>query len=314
MDPVEHLRLAREAFRDELAQPPALTLRGANAVDSYERPEPFDAALDEPTDEYVERLSFWAMPYLDARSWRHYLPRLIEYAFAHPEDPAMVVESTVRSLRPPDRIPARLTTLSRAQEEAVVRFLEHLALPDDASGSREDAQAALAEWWLPGAFLRGQAEKQAATRGPTEYREAGNGRYRITLPATLDEGGVHHVAEENRAIEVWRGMICGDGLADVFVNSSPRARRTWRELEASVKYWLAPDVRAWIKVPGAKRALRLDGTTYRYSPAEPDRTTIVIALAGDAVVTLTMRGTQRADVQAEMDRAIRSFRITDGTR
>ena len=96
-------------------------------------------------------------------------------------------------------------------------------------------------------------------------------------------------------------MICGDALADVFVNSSPRARRTWRELEASVNYWLAPDARAWIEVPGAKRALRLDGTTYRYSPAEPDRTTIVIALAGDAVVTLTMRGTQRADVQAEMD-------------
>ena len=115
-------------------------------------------------------------------------------------------------------------------------------------------------------------------------------------------------------IEVWRGMMCGDALADVFVNSSPRARRSWRELEASVTYWLTPDVRAWIDVPGAKKALRLDGTTYRYSPAEPDRTTIVIALAGDAVVTLTMRGTQRADVQAEMDRAIRSFRITDGTR
>src|SRR6187549_3599242 len=113
MDPVEHIQRAREAFREALAQPPALTLRGANAVDSYDRPEPFDAVLDEPTDEYIERLAFWAMPYLDARSWRHYLPRLIEYALAHPEDPAMVVEATVRSLRPPDRVPARLTTLSR---------------------------------------------------------------------------------------------------------------------------------------------------------------------------------------------------------
>ena len=54
---------------------------------------------------------------LDARSWRHYLPRLIEYAFAHPDDPAMAVEATVRSLRPPDRMPARLTTLSASQEE-----------------------------------------------------------------------------------------------------------------------------------------------------------------------------------------------------
>ena len=66
MDPVEHLQRARDAFREDLAHPPALTLRGANAVDSYDRPEPFDAALDEPTDEYVERLTFWAMPYLDA--------------------------------------------------------------------------------------------------------------------------------------------------------------------------------------------------------------------------------------------------------
>jgi hypothetical protein len=309
MNPVEHIQLAREAFRDELAQPPALTLRGANAVDSYDRPEPFDPTLDEPTDEYLERLAFWAMPYLDARSWRHYLPRLIEYAFAHPDDPAMVVEATVRSLRPPDRVPARLTTLSRVQEEVVSRFLEHLAQADDESGSRDDARTALEEWWRPGAHLRAQAEEHAAARGRTEYREVGSGQYRITLPTTLDGGGVHHVAEESRAIEVWRGVISGDALADVFVNSAPRARRTWRELEASVKYWLTPDARAWIKVPGAKRALRLDGTTYRYSPAEPDRTTIVIATAGDDVVTLTMRGTQRADVQAEMDRAIRSFRI-----
>jgi hypothetical protein len=310
MDPAELLQRARDAFRQELAQPPALTLRGANAVDSYDRPEPFDATLDEPTDEYVERLTFWAMPYLDAMSWRHYLPRLIEYAFAHPHDPAMVIESVVRSLRPPDRVPARLKTLSPSQEAVVVRFLEHLAASDDVSGSRDDARAALAEWWHPGAHLRAQAEQFAATRGPTEYREVGNGRYRIVLPTTLDGGGVHHVAEESRRIEVWRGMICGDALADVFVNSCPRARRTWRELEASVKYWLAPDARGWIKVPGAKRALRLDGTTYRYSPAEPDRTTIVIALAGDDVVTLTMRGTQRADVQAEMERAIQSLRLT----
>ena len=314
MNPTDHNRLARDAFRAELALPPALTLRGANAVDSYERPEPYDAALDEPTDEYIERHAFWGMPYLDARSWRHYLPRLIEYAFAHPADPAMVVEAMVRSLRPPDRVPARLTTLSRAQEEVVIRFLEHLALPDDASGSSQDARTALAEWWRPDAYLRVQAEEQSAARGPAEYREVGDGPYRIALPTTLNGGGMHHVAEENRQIEVWRGLICGDALADVFVNSSPRARRSWRALEASVNYWLTPRSRAWIEVPGASKALRLDGTTYRYSPAEPDHTTIVIALAGNEVVTLTMRGTQRADVQAEMDRAIRSFRVTSETR
>jgi hypothetical protein len=309
MDPAEQLQHAREAFREELAHPPALTLRGGNAVDSYDRPEPFDPAVDQPSDEYLERHASFAMPYLDAGSWRHYLPRLIEYAFAHPDDPAIVVESTVHSLRPPDRVPARLTTLSRQQEQVVIRFLEHLAQSDEESGTGVDARSALAAWWRPGAHLRAQSEEQAVARGATEYREVGDGRYRIALPTTLDGGGAHHVAEENRRIEVWRGMICGDALADVFVNASPRARRTWRALEASVNYWLTPDTRAWIDVPGAKKALRLDGTTYRYSPAEPDRTTIVIALAGDDVVTLTVRGTHRADVQAEMDRAVRSFRL-----
>jgi hypothetical protein len=73
---------------------------------------------------------------------------------------------------------------------------------------------------------------------------------------------------------------------------------------------LKPTARAWITVPGAKKALRLDGTTYRYGPAEPDHTTIVIALAGAQVVTLTVRGTRRPDVQAELERAIGTFRLT----
>jgi hypothetical protein len=314
MDRVDDVGRARDAFREELGQPPALTLRGASAVDSYERPEPFDAALDEPTDEYLEGHAFWAMPYLDAGSWRHYLPRLIEYALTHPNDPAMVVEATVRSLRPPDRVPPRLTTLSRAQEDVVVRFLEQLALSGDEGGSPDDARSALEEWWLPGAFLRAKAEAQPTARRPVEYREVGGGSYRITLPTSMEGGGVHHVAEEHRAIEVWRGTVCGDALADVFVSSSPLAHRSLKEAEASVSQWLTPESRTWIEVPGAKKALRLDGTTYRYSPAEPDHTTIVIALAGDDVVTLTVRGSERADVQAEMDRALRSFRLTDGTR
>jgi hypothetical protein len=311
MDLEEQVRLARLAFREELAQRPALTLRGANAVDSFDSPEPFDPKLDEPTDEYLERLTYWAMPYLDARSWRHYLPRLIEYALAHPEDPAMVVDATVRSLRPPDRVPTRLTTLTRAQEEVVVRFLEHLARTND-EGSPNDARSALEEWWYPDAYVRAQSEKQRVAPGATTYREVGSGAYRLTLPTTMEGGGVHYVAEEERAIEVWRGTVCGDGLADVFVNSSPLARRSWPELEESVRYWLSPDTRAWIEIPGAKKSMRLDGTTFRYGPAEPDRTTIVIALAGDEVVTLTIRGTKRADVQAELERALASFRIVGG--
>jgi hypothetical protein len=36
---------------------------------------------------------------------------------------------------------------------------------------------------------------------------------------------------------------------------------------------------------------------------------MVIALSDTEVVTLTVRGTERADVQAELDRVLRSFRI-----
>ena len=309
MDQTELLRKARDAFHADLAELPALTLRGANAVDGYAHPEPFDAGADEPTDAYLEGYALWAMPYLDARSWRHYLPRLVEYALAHPDDPAMVIEATVRSLRPPDRVPARLATLSSAQEAVIVAFLERLALEDADGPAGDDARAALEEWWLPGAFLRAEAETQRGARRTTEYREAGGGPYRITLPATLEGGGVHEVPSEHRAIEVWHGSVCGDALADVFVNVYPLAYRSWREVEESASRWLTPDSRVWIDVPGAKQALRLDGTTYRYSPAEPERTTMVIARSGADVVTLTVRGTERADVQAELDRVLRSFTL-----
>ena len=105
MEHSEYLRRVRLAFRVDLAATPPLTLRGANAVDGYDEPEPYDEVADAPTDDYLERYTFWAMPYLDARSWRHYLPRLIEYALAHPADPRMVTEALVRSLRPPTGSP-----------------------------------------------------------------------------------------------------------------------------------------------------------------------------------------------------------------
>src|SRR5262245_14117703 len=103
---------AFDAFRADASVPPPLTLRGANAVDSYDLPMPFDAATDEPTDAYLEGFAFWGIGYLDARSWRHYLPRLIDYAFRRTDDPAMVTEALVRSMRPPDRYPPRLGALT----------------------------------------------------------------------------------------------------------------------------------------------------------------------------------------------------------
>ena len=84
---------AFEVFRTDVGSPPPLTLRGGNAVDSYNQPVPFDPAEDEPSDAYFEGFAFWGLGYLDARSWRHYLPRLLDYAFRHPNDPAMVAEA-----------------------------------------------------------------------------------------------------------------------------------------------------------------------------------------------------------------------------
>ena len=119
MDRSDIVTRAFEAFRaDVLGQPP-LSLRGANALDGYGEPTPFDATADEPTDGYLEGFAFWGTTYLDAQSWRHYLPRLIDYTFRHPDDPAMVAEALVRSLRPPDRYPPRLATLGSAQESVV---------------------------------------------------------------------------------------------------------------------------------------------------------------------------------------------------
>ena len=94
-----------------------LRYAAANAVAATAKPLPFDnPAEDEPTDAYLEAFAFWGLGYLDARSWRHYLPGLIDYAFRHPNDPAMVAEALVQSLRPPDRYPPRLAALNADQE------------------------------------------------------------------------------------------------------------------------------------------------------------------------------------------------------
>jgi hypothetical protein len=140
---------ARSAFAADLAEPPPMSLRGGNDVDSYRHPTPYDPAADAPTTEYLEAFTFWGLAHVDPQSWRHYLPPLIAYAVDHPEDPRLVVEALVASLRPPDREPARLASLTPEQAAAVTAFLEHLAFSDPAAPSRDEAQQALDEWWWP---------------------------------------------------------------------------------------------------------------------------------------------------------------------
>ena len=49
--------------------------------------------------------------------------------------------------------------------------------------------------------------------------------------------------------------------------------------------------------------------TYRDSPAEPERTTVVLALARSEIVSLTLRAAERPDVQAELERVVQSFAL-----
>lgn len=146
-------RRAAAAFAGEQGSPPVVTLRGGNALDSYSSPEPYDQAEDQPTDDYLEAYTFWGLAHLDAASWRHYLPVLIDYALRHEDDPKMVVEGLLHNLRPPDRQPPRLTSLNEEQHSVVVVFLEHLCF-SGASFNRDFACQVLEEWWLPDSLYR----------------------------------------------------------------------------------------------------------------------------------------------------------------
>jgi len=151
----EIVHRAQAAFRADSEALPAMTLRGGNAVDSYDIPPPFDPQLDAPTDEYFAAYTFWGLAYLDAASWRHYLPQLIDYTFRHIDDPnTMAPEGLLFSLRPPDRDPPRLASLTPEQEAVIVAFLEQLAFNDDAGHYQVDAMQILDEWWLPNALYR----------------------------------------------------------------------------------------------------------------------------------------------------------------
>jgi hypothetical protein len=308
------VRSAFEVFRADADPAPPLSLRGGNAVDSYDDAEPFDPARDAPTDAYLEGFAFWGLGYLDARSWRHYLPRLISYAFRRPDDPAMAVEALIRSLRPPDRYPPRLATLTAEQEALVVAFLETLALGDgDFAHLHEDAQQALEEWWLPGARHRPQAEADASAlrSAPITLHPVERPRYRLTLPEGFVSSGAKHIPEESRTVEVWRGTLCGDVPTIIAVNLTPLAGRHLRHIteRAAAGLRAASVERHGWDVPGAARSERLDGLTRGYSPAEPERITIIAAAMGQEVVLLTVRSWPRDDVEAAMEGIVAAFEI-----
>ena len=149
-------RRAFEAFSSDVAAIPPVTLRGGDALDSYDEPPPFDPQVDEPTDVYLETYAFNGLNFLDAPSWRHYLPRLVDYALRNIASNApgtMAIDGLLWSLRPPDRAPPRLGSLSVEQERVIVAALDELAFAED-SVYKADAMQVMEEWWIPGALYR----------------------------------------------------------------------------------------------------------------------------------------------------------------
>ena len=142
----------REVFAADLIAAPPMSLRQGNAVDSYAAVPPAEAAADAVTDDYLERYC-WGLPHLDAASWRHYLPALAEFAQRHAASNSNVVGSLIASLRPPDRDPPRLASLSAAQEALVRELLEMLAFSAGSAWHTEACQA-LEEWWIENAQYR----------------------------------------------------------------------------------------------------------------------------------------------------------------
>jgi hypothetical protein len=138
------------AFSAEGTAFPPMTLRGGDALDMDKPAPPFDVLVDAISDDYLEAHP-WGSGYLDATSWRHYLPFMMEYALRHITEASDVTDALLTSLRPPDRNPPRLGSLAKAQETAVLRFLDVMAYSDD-SASMDLAAVVLSEWWTPGAI------------------------------------------------------------------------------------------------------------------------------------------------------------------
>lgn len=144
------------AFSAEGTAFPPMTLRGGDALDLNKPAPPFDVLVDAISDEYLEAHP-WGSGYLDATSWRHYLPFMMEYALRHLTEASDVTDALLTSFRPPDRNPPRLASLTKTQETAVLRFLDVMAYNAD-SASMDLAAVVLSEWWTPGAIPKGLDE------------------------------------------------------------------------------------------------------------------------------------------------------------
>jgi hypothetical protein len=91
----EIVERARRVFAEDAARTPPMSLRSGEDADSYRVARPY-VPEDAPTQALIGQLAFWALPHLDAESWRHHLPHLIEYGLAHRSDAGdLAVEAIV---------------------------------------------------------------------------------------------------------------------------------------------------------------------------------------------------------------------------
>jgi len=144
----------REAFAADEAAVPLMTLRQGDAIDSYAEPPARDET-DAVTDEYLERYC-WGLNHLDPSSWRHYLPALADLAQRRLSSNSNAIDALINSLRPPDRDPPRLASLTPSQEVTVRELLELLAFSGESAWQRQACQA-LEEWWIENALYRAKA-------------------------------------------------------------------------------------------------------------------------------------------------------------
>lgn len=154
-----HSTLTTELFKvfcKETSCIPLMSLRAGNAIDDYATPMLFEYEHDQVSDEYFENFH-WGLSYLDPSSWRHYLPYLLQYSFRRIQEGSVVIDSLLSSLRPPDRMPPRLGSLSAEQETATRQAIEYLAFAKD-SVHAEFACQVLEEWWLPNSIYRPATE------------------------------------------------------------------------------------------------------------------------------------------------------------
>jgi hypothetical protein len=137
-----------EAFPSDVAHA-ALSLRQGDEIDSHETPAPDVIPVnwrDVPENEL--ETYHWGFTYLDAESWRFYLPAFLTYSVRYlSRGKSLVVAACLSNLRPPDKVPSRFSTLSVCQRRTVVTVLEFLAF-DSESDFTTDACQVLEEYWM----------------------------------------------------------------------------------------------------------------------------------------------------------------------